>query len=56
MTSNLDISDFLVTISNFPKGTIITDINGNKKKKFNAGDIFQINIPKSEFEKQNVEV
>ena len=56
MTSNLDISDFLVTISNFPKGTIITDINGNKKEKFNAGDIFQINIPKSEFEKQNVEV
>src|SRR5699024_4817852 len=30
LTSNLDISDFLVTISNFPKGTIITDINGNK--------------------------
>lgn len=54
LTSNLDLSNYRIAITNFPAGTIITDMNGNSKDTFNAGETFQVRMLKSEFEKQDV--
>ena len=54
LTTNLDLSDFTLAISNFPNGTILTDLNGNAKNTFNAGEQFQVKMPKDEFEKQDI--
>lgn len=54
LTTNLDISDFSLAISGFPNGTILTDLNGNVKDTFSAGEQFQVKMPKEEFEVQNI--
>lgn len=42
-----NIGSYTVTLTNAPKGTIITDENGNAKTTFNAGSKFKIRVPVS---------
>lgn len=45
-TNLISVFDIL-NIEGAPKGTYISDINGNQKTSFNSGDIFKIMIPKT---------
>lgn len=47
VTANVEITKYSVAIANFPTGTIITDSAGTTKTEFNAGQSFQIRIPKN---------
>ena len=54
ISSNIEISSYDVAITGFPNGTIVTDKNGNAKNTFNAGDNFQVKIPKSNVETEDI--
>ena len=53
VSSNMSVSttgtvgSYTVSLSNAPKGTTITDKNGNVKSTFNAGDSFVVKVPAS---------
>lgn len=42
-----NIANYSVSLSNAPKGTIITDVNGNVKSSFASGDKFIVKVPTS---------
>ena len=50
VTANLNISSYKILTSRFPENTKITDINGNEKRTFSAGEVFQVRIPKKAVE------
>lgn len=48
VTSTVEMKSYEVTqISNFPDGTLVTNITGNIKTSFASGEEFKIKIPKS---------
>lgn len=47
VSSNVDVSDYTITsISNFPDGSYIADMNGNSKTTFSGGEHFKVLVPK----------
>ena len=47
VNANIQIASYDVSISEFPNGTIVTDVNGNTKNTFYEGETFQVKIPKN---------
>lgn len=45
VSSDAEIRDYTVSISNIYEGTLITDINGNIKNTFTGGEQFKILVP-----------
>lgn len=48
VSSNVDVSNYNITsISNFPEGSYVADLNGNAKTSFSGGEHFKVMIPKN---------
>lgn len=48
VSGNVNISEYTIkNIQDFPEGTYIIDVNGNKKEEFLAGEKFRVMIPKN---------
>lgn len=50
ISSNLNIKSYDIAITGFPSGTITTNTSGTSKSTFNAGETFQVRIPKNNVE------
>ncbi len=50
VTSNINISKFILNLENQPKGTKIVDLENQEKKEFNSKESFKILIPISSLE------
>lgn len=50
ITSNINISKFILNLENQPKGTKIVDLENQEKKEFNSKESFKILIPISSLE------
>ena len=55
VSSNIEITSYDIAITGFPNGTIITDQNGTQKNTFNAGEKFQVRLPKNSVETGDVD-
>jgi len=55
VSSNIEITSYDIAIAGFPNGTIITDQNGTQKNTFNAGEKFQVRLPKNSVETGDVD-
>ena len=52
VTSDRNISEYEIEdITDFPSGSILTDVNGKETKKFNKGENFKVKIPKTQMNK-----
>lgn len=48
VSANVNISEYTIkNIQDFPEGTYIIDVNGNKKEEFLVGEKFRVMIPKN---------
>ena len=48
LSSNFNLKDYSVYIlDEMPEGTLITDLNNNKKESFSSGESFKIMVPKA---------
>lgn len=48
VSANVNVSEYTIkNIQDFPEGTYIIDVNGNKKEKFLSGEKFRVMIPKN---------
>lgn len=54
VSSNVQITTYDVATTKFPKGTKITNTNGVEKSTFNAGEVFQIRLPKEAVETSDI--
>lgn len=49
VSSNITMASYTITsITGFPNGSYVADINGNAKTNFNAGEHFKVYVPKNE--------
>ena len=54
LNANIDITSYEITITGFPDGTKVTDVNGVERKTFNAGETFQVRLPKDSLETEDI--
>lgn len=54
--SSSNISEYKVSVSNAPEGTITTDKDGNAKTSFKSGETFKVKVPASAVKDSELEV